>query len=158
MNFFFAEIPQDIYVELTGDAKKNHEQRNGHYILDTNLVNNKSSWLQNSGSNLEKGWSAIWNTKECEECTDQWVIGDTKHLGQLAKPTFIAIKAQLRHSDFTLIKIPTEATTWYHYSNDGWQETNDEIKLHPVFYSGEYLPTATTDNSLIEILWSHSPV
>ena len=91
-----------MVVKLKGKAKDAHSSRTGIYILGPNLVNGKSHWLQNPGTN------AIWYFK------DHWNIGDHRNLG--SDKTWIFSPEDVAG--------PQEATTWKYY-NDKWITSKD---------------------------------
>ena len=88
-----------MIVTLKGEAKDAQSGREGIYILGPNLVNGKSHWLQNSGTN------AIWYTKE----TRGWHITDQVHLGNERAGIFSSED----------VAGPQEATTWKYYKSIG---------------------------------------
>ena len=93
-----------MIVTLKGEAKDAHSGMAGIYILGPNMVNGKSHWLQNPGTN------AIWYTKEKRH----WHIADQVHLGN--------DRAWIFSSED--VAGPQEATTWEYY-DDKWIISDD---------------------------------
>ena len=98
-------------VTLQGEAKKHQSKREGHYILQTDPVNEKPSWIQENGVN------AIWYDKE----NGDWSIGPKTDLGG----TVAAIYSPDDVGD------PLQALTWKYWSpdswNNGWHESKDIV-------------------------------
>ena len=97
--------PLKLIVTLKGEAKDAQSSREGIYILGPNLVNGKSHWLQNSGTN------AIWYTKDKRH----WHIADQVHLGNDRAGIFSSEE----------LAGPQEATTWKYYNGDKWIISDD---------------------------------
>ena len=91
-------------VTLKGEAKDAQSTRAGIYIRGPKLVNGKSHWLQDSGTN------AIWFDNK----NYNWCIGPQGNLG--TDNTGIV--------SYENVASPLKATTW-HYSNNGWKQSDD---------------------------------
>ena len=82
----------------------------GIYILETDLVNGKAHWIQDSKENAL--WYDIW--------LGGWNIGWINKLG--------SIDADIHSPDNSVG--PLEATNWTYYSNNDWIESTD-ISIQP---------------------------
>ena len=100
-------------VTLKGEAKDAQSTRAGIYIRGPKLVNGKSYWLQDSGTN------AIWFDK----AKGNWNIGPKDDLG--------GSLAGIATTD--KVVSPQEATTWQ-YSNNGWIKSDDILVYEPGTY------------------------
>ena len=90
---------------MTGAANDFYSSRAGTYILESNLVNGKAYWIQDTKSN------ALWYDKKY----GFWLIGKIVDVGSL--------KARIYSPNDTLG--PLEVTTWLYYSNHSWIESTD---------------------------------
>ena len=100
-----------MIVTLKGEAKNALYSLAGIYVLGTDLVNGKSHWLQDSGSN------SIWY----DDKKGTWNIAAQDYLG--------SEKANIySHND---VSGPQVATTWHYYV--GWT-TSDDILVEPGTY------------------------
>ena len=72
----------------------------GIYALEPEPINDKSHWLQNSGSN------AIWFSEK-----DRW------NIGPLGETGFIL--------SFDKLSSPLESTTWYYYNGNEFIASDD---------------------------------
>ena len=96
-----------MHVILHGDAKKDKASKEGIYILQTNLVNEKPHWLQ------ENGGSAIWADENVK-----WSIGYKINLG--------GIPCGIYSPDN--VENPLQALTWKYAINDNkWIESKDIV-------------------------------
>ena len=91
-----------MVVKLKGKAKDAQSSMAGIYILGPDMINGKSHWLQDSGTN------AIWYYK------DHWNIAEQDYLG--SDQAWIFSPKDLAG--------PQEATTWQYY-NDKWIISKD---------------------------------
>ena len=87
-----------MIVRLKGQAKDTHSSLAGIYVLQPNMTNGKSHWLQNSGS------EAIWFIKETGT-KGTWTIGSQEHLGSFA-PNILSLED---------VSSPQEAKTWLYF-------------------------------------------
>ena len=62
-----------MLVTLHGDVKERHSDKEGYYILQTDLVNEKPCWFQEDGGN------AVWGKNGH---TTKWYIGPKEDLGE----------------------------------------------------------------------------
>ena len=95
-----------MLVTLHGNAKETHSRLEGHYILQTDLVNEKPWWLDDK--------NAIWADED-----GWWFIASKEKLGKFAF-------GLLSTND---VKYPNQALTWEYY-NDDW------IKSKNIFVTG----------------------
>ena len=84
-----------MIVKLKGQYKDAQSSLAGIYVLEPNPINDKSHWLQNSGS------KAIWYNKEFRI----WAIGSQENLGSYTA-NFVS---------FEDVSSPQEATAWYSF-------------------------------------------
>ena len=77
----------------------------GIYALEPNPINDKSHWLQNSGS------KAIWYNKEFRI----WAIGSQENLGSYTA-NFVS---------FEDVSSPQEATTWQYFDGKDFVVSDD---------------------------------
>ena len=84
-----------LIVKLKGQYKDAQSSLAGIYVLEPNPINDKSHWLQNSGS------KAIWYNKEFRI----WAIGSQENLGSYTA-NFVS---------FEDVSSPQEATTWQYF-------------------------------------------
>jgi hypothetical protein len=94
-----------LTVTLKGKASQNSSSSAGLYILGPNLINNKSHWLQSSGSN------AIWYNKDIEI----WAIGSQDYLG--------SVNSDILSTEE--VYSPQEATTWEYFDGNKFIESVD---------------------------------
>ena len=92
--------PSKLIVTLKGQAKSSQSSLAGIYTLEPKPINDKSHWLQNSGSN------AIW---WCEK--DRWDIGPLGKTGDILS--------------FDKSSSPLEATTWHYYNGKNYIASDD---------------------------------
>ena len=108
--------PWKLIVTLKGEAKVAQSSRAGIYVLGPDLVNGKSHWLQDPGSN------SIWY----DDKKGTWNIATQNDLG----------------SDYAYIYSdndvagPQVATTWHYYDNK-WI-TSDDILVDTFAKTGTY--------------------
>ena len=94
-------------VTLHGDAKKAHSSKEGYYILQNDLVNERPCWFQENGGN------AIWRRKH-----GWWNIGAK---GDLRSNRFGDIYSR----DY--VKDPFQVLTWRYYHNGTFSQSKDII-------------------------------
>ena len=92
-------------VTLRGKANKHQSKKEGHYILQTDPVNEKPSWIQ------ENGRYAIWRDKN-----GLWGVGDKENLGG----TKVGIYSPDKVED------PCQAFTWKYFDKE-WHESKDIV-------------------------------
>ena len=97
--------PWKLKVTLKGEAKVAQSSREGIYVLGPDLVNGKSHWLQDPGSN------SIWY----DDKNGNWKIATENYLG--------SGYASIRSSDD--VTGPQVATTWKYYYNKKWIASDD---------------------------------
>ena len=103
-------------VTLKREAKnaKSSSGIPGTYVLGPNLINSKSHWLQDSGSN------AIWYSNE-GGTSGTWIIGSQDAIGQIVGHFFLS---------FDDVDSPQEATTWQYYNGKTYI-SSDDILVEP---------------------------
>ena len=94
-----------MIVTLKGQAKDAQYSVAGIYVLGPNPINDKSHWLQNSGS------EAIWYIKE----TGTWTIGSQEYLGSFA-PNILSLEN---------VSSPQEAKTWHYFDGKKFIVSDD---------------------------------
>ena len=104
--------PLKLIVTAKGEAKDVLSSLVGIYVLDPKPVNDKSHWLQDSGTH------SIWYNKESKI----WAIGPQVNLGS-------STASVISYNDVTG---PEEATTWQYYDNE-WI-ISDDIFVEPGTY------------------------
>jgi hypothetical protein len=107
-----------LIVTAKGEAKDVLSSLVGIYVLDPKPVNDKSHWLQDSGTN------SIWYNKEFKI----WAIGPQVNLGS-------STASVISYNDVTG---PEEATTWQYYDNilyDNKWIISDDIYVEAGTYS-----------------------
>ena len=101
-----------MHVALHGNAKKAQSSKEGYYILQTDLVNERPCWFQKNGGH------AIWHGKK-----GYWNIG-TK--GDLRSNTLGDIIS------FNDVEDPSKALTWKYYKRgDGFIKLKDIVVTKP---------------------------
>ena len=105
-----------LIVTLKGQAKSSQSSVAGIYTLEPKPINDKSYWLQNSGSN------AIWCRKD-----GIWAIGSLGDIGDILS--------------FDKLSSPEEATTW-HYWNGSNFIASDDILVEAGSKAGTFFPTS----------------
>ena len=96
-----------MHVALHGDAKKAQPSKEGYYILQTDLVNERPCWGNYPCWFQENGGNAIWRTKD-----RFWNIGTKGDLRSNSLGDIIS-------SDD--VEDPFEARTWKYYKRgDGF--------------------------------------
>jgi hypothetical protein len=91
-----------LIVTLKGQAKDAQYSVAGIYVLEPNPINDKSHWLQNSGS------KAIWYHEEI----GIWTIGSL----QWKAPDIISLEK---------VGSPQEATTWQYFDGKEFIASDD---------------------------------
>jgi hypothetical protein len=94
-----------LIVTLKGQAKDAQYSVAGIYVLEPNPINDKSHWLQNSGS------KAIWYNEEI----GIWAIGSQEHLGSYT-PNILSLED---------VSSPQEATTWQYFDGKQFIASDD---------------------------------
>ena len=93
-----------MLVTLHGDAKERHSDKEGHYILQTDPVNEKPCWFNEGGQ-------AIWYDKK----NGDWNIGDKKNLGSTT--------CSIHSSDD--VEDPLQALTWKYWNGNEFIESKN---------------------------------
>ena len=147
MNFFIAEAPNKIFVQLGFDkleeVKDKYTRRGGHYFLASDQINGKPHWLQEDGFGSHE-LSAIWFYKNPDD-QRMWVIGNVTSLGESWRDSGVDFRGlfdivnQEEEYEQDPSQDPTQVNNkdWEYWHNDAWHKTTSEIKLHPVRYSGK---------------------
>ena len=100
-----------MLVTLHGDVKGRHSKLEGHYILQTDPVNEKPCWVNEGGT-------AIWYHKHK---TGYWRIEHIKNLGTV-------ISGICSPDD---VEDPLQALTWEYYDGDYFIESKDILVTRP---------------------------
>ena len=102
-------VPQKIIVKMKGETKKalTSTYIEGTYILETDLVNGKAHWIQDSISKLY----ALWYDKKYGD----WNIGKIGNLGSSTASIYSPDNSSGPH----------EATTWKYTNGSKWIESTD---------------------------------
>ena len=101
--------PRKLTVKLKGEVRDKWQDKEGVYSLSPNLLNGKSIWLQESGSN------ALWYDK----WYDNWKIGFVYSLG--------GSNCSLKSDTNTEGNPPHKVAPWKYMKNDKWTDTKDII-------------------------------
>ena len=113
-------------VTINGEAKDALTGFAGIYIHDPKLVNGKSHWLQNPGSN------AIWYHRSIIGRSEDWNIGSKKDLGTIVNnPGIIISEIDVAGAG------PQDAKTWK-YVNQFIASTSEDIKVDEIIEPGTY--------------------
>ena len=96
-----------LHVALHGDAKKAQPSKEGYYILQTDLVNERPCWFQENGEN------AIWHRN-----SGIWYIGSkgdlrSNRVGDIYSSHYV--------------KDPFQVPTWRYYHNGAFSQSKDII-------------------------------
>ena len=100
-----------MHVTLHGDAKKAQPRKEGYYILQTDLVNGRPCWFQDSSFG-----NAIWRRKN-----GFWNIGNKEELRSNSPGDIFS-------SDD--VEDPSEALTWKYWA-DGYIKSKDILVTRP---------------------------
>ena len=92
--------PSKLIVTLKGQAKSSQSSGAGIYTLEPKPINDKSHWLQNSGS------KAIW----CE-IDGSWALGSLNETGDIRS--------------YDRLSSPEEATTWHYWNGNDFIASDD---------------------------------
>ena len=111
--------PSKLSVNLKGRANLAQSSRAGIYFLGAGLVNGKSYWLQDPGSN------SIWYNNKA----GRWNIAEQKHLG--------SNQAGIYSIDG--VAGPQVVTTWRYLNKKKWITSySDDISVDDFVRSGKY--------------------
>ena len=101
-----------MHVTLHGDAKKAQPRKEGYYILQTDLVNERPCWFEENGGN------AIWHRKD-----GYWNIGTKGDLRRNSLGDIIS-------SDD--VEDPSVVLNWKYYKRgDGFIKSKDILVTRP---------------------------
>ena len=106
-----------MIVTLKGQAKDAQYSVAGIYVLGPNPINDKSHWLQNSGS------KAIWYNEEI----GSWTIGSLQWKAHFMESFF----------SFEDVGSPLEATTWEYFDGKEFI-ASDDIMVDTFVEAGTY--------------------
>ena len=107
--FYLISGPLKLTVELKREAKDAQSTKAGLYILGPNEVNEKSHWLQDSGTN------SIWYDKP----NGDWNIGPQDSIGNSSVGIFMYTTEDVAG--------PQEAKVWKYGNNGKWFTSEEDI-------------------------------